>query len=118
MWSKQVFWAEQKLQSLVKRQVSVYLWKSGQGHDVSASHWGQPIELSLKCATHAQGLKTQEHIRNVSRAFVDGVREAGLSEEEVEQIWLKVLSPVAAELFQGQMEDFRAQVSRLQAPTC
>ncbi len=54
----------------------------------------------------------------MSRAFVDGVREAGLSEEEVEQIWLKVLSPVAAELFQGQMEDFRAQVSRLQAPTC
>ena len=59
---------------------------------------------------HAQGLKTQENIVNMSRAFVDGVKAAGLSEEEVEQIWLKVLSPVAAELFKGQMEDFRARV--------
>ena len=59
----------------------------------------------------SQGLKTQEDIKNASRAFVDGVKAAGLSEEEVEQIWLKVLSPVAAELFQGQMEDFRARVT-------
>ena len=49
----------------------------------------------------------------MGRAFVEGVKAAGLSEEEVEQIWLSVLSPVAAELFIGQMEDWRAWVSAI-----
>ena len=41
----------------------------------------------------------------------DGLEEAGFSEEEVEALWLQVLSPGAAEAFQEQLEDFRARVS-------
>jgi len=66
--------------------------------------------LESKNDGHVQGLKVQEGIVNTSRMFVDGIKQAGLSEEQVERIWMGVLSPVAAELFQAHMDDMRAEV--------
>jgi len=68
------------------------------------------MALKNKDGGHVQGLKVQDDIVNTSRMFVDGIKQAGLSEEQVEQIWMGVLSPVAAELFQAHMDDMRAEV--------
>ena len=60
---------------------------------------------------HAQGLKVQARVVNMSRAFVEGARLAKLTEEEVEQIWRAALSPEAGPAFQGRRDAERARAS-------
>ena len=60
---------------------------------------------------HAQGLKVQARIVNMSRAFAEGARLAKLTEEEVEQIWQAALSPEAGAAFQGRRDAERARAS-------
>ena len=82
-------------------------------HRLCYEHLAKCLErraLENKDDGHVQGLKVQEGIVNMSRIFVDGIKQAGLSEEQMERIWMGVLSPVAAELFQAHMDDMRAEV--------
>ena len=60
---------------------------------------------------HAQGLKVQARVVNMSRAFAEGARLAKLTEEEVEQIWRAALSPEAGAAFQGRRDAERARAS-------
>lgn len=49
----------------------------------------------------------------LGRAFVDGVRQLKLSEEEVEQIWMDAMSPGGQKLFKAHMDEVRAKVKDL-----
>ncbi len=60
-----------------------------------------------------QGLQLQEHIVELGRAFVDGVRQLKLSEEEVEEIWMNAMSPGGQKLFKAHMDEVRAKVKPL-----
>ena len=60
-----------------------------------------------------QGLQLQAHIVELGRAFVDGVRQLKLSEEEVEQIWMDAMSPAGQKLFSAHMDEVRAKVKDL-----
>ena len=55
----------------------------------------------------------QAHIVELGRAFVEGVRQLKLSEEEVEEIWMNAMSPGGQKLFKARMDEVRAKVNDL-----
>ena len=69
----------------------------------------QPTHVCFR----TQGLQLQAHIVELGRAFVDGVRQLKLSEEEVEEIWMNAMSPGGQRLFKAHMDEVRAKVKDL-----
>ena len=87
-----------------------------EGAQARRLHEGKTARISFTCCflkayLHAQGLKVQARVVNMSRAFAEGARLAKLREEEVEQIWRAALSPEAGAAFQGRRDAERARAS-------